>query len=241
MTDPNKALIAVVVDRSGSMSSCRTDMQGGFDAFIKAQRELPGECRVTLVQFDNFYEVVYVDKPIADVPPLVLSPRGSTALLDAIGRTVTEVGERLDKLPEDQRPGSVEVVIITDGEENASREWQPDTVRELLKRQQEVYSWRITFLGANIDAVATAADYGIPVASAMTFDTHHTVGTYTMASAASANFRGARSKGVAYGAAMAASAFDDSDRKKAMGKSEDDEDDQATSKPGMGKPVGTLP
>jgi hypothetical protein len=105
------------------MQSIREDTVGGFDAFIAEQREQPGECRVTLAQFDDQYELVYADRPIQEVPGLVLQPRGTTALLDAIGRLVTDAGAGLAALPEAERPGTVIVGIMTDGHENASKEW----------------------------------------------------------------------------------------------------------------------
>ena len=86
--------ITIVMDRSGSMSTCKTDMEGGLNTFIDKQKADPGRTLLKLVQFDNIYEAVYTAKPIADVPPFVLSPRGGTALLDALGRAITETGSR---------------------------------------------------------------------------------------------------------------------------------------------------
>ena len=123
MTDDNRVLIAVLLDRSGSMSSIKTDTEGGFAAFIDQQRGLNRDVRVTLAQFDTEYDVVYADRPLADVPPLALEPRGATALYDAIGRLVSDVGAELAAQPEEERPGAVIVVVLTDGHENSSREW----------------------------------------------------------------------------------------------------------------------
>ena len=121
MTDPQRTLIAVLLDRSGSMECVKSDTEGGFNAFIDEQRGEPGDARVTLAQFDTDYEVVYANRPIADVPPLALQPRGGTALYDALGRLITDVGAELAALPEDERPGTVVVVVLTDGHENSSR------------------------------------------------------------------------------------------------------------------------
>ena len=107
MTDPNLTHLYFLLDRSGSMVSLRADTIGGFDTFIAEQRTAPGRCRVTLAQFDNEYDEVYADRDIATVPSLVLVPRGSTALLDALGRLVVTAGERLAALPDAERPGSV--------------------------------------------------------------------------------------------------------------------------------------
>ena len=123
MTDPNLTHLYFLLDRSGSMHTIVEDTVGGFDAFIAEQRKTPGECKVTLAQFDDAYEEVYADRSVADVPSLVLEPRGTTALLDSVARLITDAGKRLAALPEDQRPGTVIVGIMTDGLENASREW----------------------------------------------------------------------------------------------------------------------
>ena len=99
MTDDNRVLIAVLLDRSGSMSSIKTDTEGGFAAFIDKQRGLDRDVRVTLAQFDTEYDVVYTERALAEVPPLVLDPRGATALYDAVGRLVSDVGAELAAKP----------------------------------------------------------------------------------------------------------------------------------------------
>src|SRR5437879_5693749 len=111
MTNQNLTHIVAILDRSGSMMSIREDMQGGFNNFIAEQAKTPGEVRVSLYQFDTEYDTVYENKPLAEVPALVLEPRGGTALLDAVGRTITTVGQKLAQLDEDDRPGLVVVVI----------------------------------------------------------------------------------------------------------------------------------
>lgn len=143
------------------MESIAKDMMGGFRQFIAEQQKLPGECRVTLTQFDNEYEVVYTAKLIADVPPMVLIPRGGTALLDAIGRTVTEAGQRYAHMKPEDRPSQVYCVIITDGQENASRLWIRETVFSLIAQQRDVYNWDFIFLGSDQNAITVANSYGI--------------------------------------------------------------------------------
>ena len=160
MTDATLTYLYFLLDRSGSMQSIRTDTEGGFDAFITEQRGLSGRCRVTLAQFDDRYEEVYADRDLADVPPLVLAPRGSTALLDALGRVIVEAGERLAALPEDQRPGSVIVGVITDGYENASREWTHPRIKDLIEQQTRDYGWQFLYLGADQDAIEEGAKKG---------------------------------------------------------------------------------
>ncbi len=170
MTDATTTLIAALLDRSGSMQAIADDTRGGFDAYIAQERGQPGTTLVTLAQFDDRYELVYSDRPIADVPALTLEPRGNTALLDAIGRFVTEVGAGLAALPEDQRPGDVTVLVMTDGMENASREWSYEAVRDLISQQETQYSWDFVFLGANMDAVQVGARMGFAAAKSLTYD-----------------------------------------------------------------------
>lgn len=169
MTQPGLTLIAALLDRSGSMQSIRSDTEGGFDAFIRSQREEPGEVLVTLAQFDDRYETVYAGRPLADVPALVLEPRGMTALLDGIGRLVTEVGTELAARPEPRRPSKVIVMVMTDGAENASREWTTTGVRALITQQERDYAWEFLFLGANIDAVGVGGALGFAADRSLTY------------------------------------------------------------------------
>jgi len=169
MTDPNLTHLYFLLDRSGSMVSLRQDTIGGFDTFIAEQRTAPGRCRVTLAQFDNEYDEVYADRDIATVPSLVLVPRGSTALLDALGRLVVTAGERLAALPEAQRPGSVVVGVMTDGYENASRDWTHDRIKALIEQQSHEYGWQFLYLGADQDAIEEGAKMGFAAGKSMTY------------------------------------------------------------------------
>ena len=158
---PGLTDITLVIDRSGSMEEIRTDAEGGVNAFIREQARQPGEALLTLVQFDDEHEFVHRGVPIKEVPPYTLVPRGSTALLDAVGRAINETGERLAKMPEAGRPGLVIFVIVTDGEENASHEFSKAQIKAMIDRQQTKYSWHFTFLGADQDAFAEAGGMGI--------------------------------------------------------------------------------
>lgn len=153
--------ITVVLDRSGSMESIKSDAIGGLNEFVRKQKEGAGECLFTLVQFDNVYEFVHTAQPIKQIPALTLEPRGSTALLDAVGRAILETGERFNKMDEAQRPGLVVFVILTDGQENSSKEFTKDKVKQMIEGQQNTYKWQFTFLGANQDAFAEAGGLGI--------------------------------------------------------------------------------
>lgn len=184
MTNSDYTDITVLLDRSGSMASIKTDMEGGFSVFLEDQVNLPGKCLLTLAQFDTQYDVVYEGLDIKIVPRLDLQPRGGTALLDAMGRLITETGERLAKLKEDQRPGNVIFVIITDGEENSSHEWTHERVMELVKRQTDDYQWNFTYIGANQDAIAVGRSIGVPMASSLTYDQGAAPMAFAAASAA---------------------------------------------------------
>lgn len=170
MTDTDKTLIAALLDRSGSMRAIAADMRGGFDSFIAKEKAQTGTTLVTLAQFDNVYDVVYRNRPIDTVPALELEPRGSTALLDAIGRFITDVGAGLAALPEDERPAAITVLVMTDGHENASREWTGEAVRALIAQQESVYAWDFVFLGANMDAVAVGTNLGFAPGKSLTYD-----------------------------------------------------------------------
>jgi hypothetical protein len=154
--------VALVVDRSGSMDSCRQEAQEAVNSFVKKQAEGVGECRVTLVEFDNEYRAVYENVLAGDAPRYVLEPRGMTALLDAMGRTIHSVGQSLSNMVEADRPGLVVVVVMTDGHENASKEYTQAKVAEMVKVQQEQYNWQFVFLGANPTVAAAAIALNVP-------------------------------------------------------------------------------
>jgi hypothetical protein len=169
MTDQTLTHLYFLLDRSGSMQSIKSDIEGGFAAFVDEQRTAPGACKVTLAQFDDRYDVVYADRDVADVPPLDLQPRSRTALHDAIGRLVTEAGAQLAGLPEERRPGTVIVAIMTDGLENASQEWSGSTVKALVEQQTREWGWQFMYLGADQDAVEVGTALGVPAAQSMTY------------------------------------------------------------------------
>jgi hypothetical protein len=164
--------IAFILDRSGSMASVKEQAIAGFNGFLADQAKEPGEARLTLVLFDDEYLVPVAAAPLAQVVPLhpkTYEPRASTALLDAIGRTIDELGQRLAATPEPERPGQVIVAILTDGEENSSRHFTWQDIATRIQHQRETYNWRFLFLGANQDAIATAAQLNIDRADAGTF------------------------------------------------------------------------
>lgn len=152
-----------ILDRSGSMQALNDDTIGGFNSMIEQQKKVEGEAYVTTVLFDDRIERLHKRVPLAAVKPLTdkeCFARGSTALLDAIGETVSHVNQAQEKLPEAERPAHTVVVITTDGQENSSREYNRDGIRRLIERQKKV-GWEFLFLGAGIDAFDEAGSLGI--------------------------------------------------------------------------------
>ena len=183
MTNSDLTLIAVLVDRSGSMSACRADMEGGINTFLDEQAAQPGQAEVALAQFDDHYELVWPIKPIAEKTDYRLVPRGCTALLDGMGKFITEIGEELAARAEADRPGKVIMVIVTDGYENSSREWSRAQIKELVTQQQDQWGWEFVFLGANMDAVAEGGSFGLSANSSLTYDVANAGGVLRSASA----------------------------------------------------------
>lgn len=154
-----KTEILVITDRSGSMGGICQDVIGGFNRFLKDQKKQPGDARMTYTQFDTQYEIVYQARPIhqvADLDENTFVPRGGTALFDAIGRTLNEQGKRIK---DEAWAELVVVCIITDGEENSSKEYSKDRVREMVSHA-EANGWKFLFLAANQDAFAASRGFG---------------------------------------------------------------------------------
>ncbi|PLR99251.1 vWA domain-containing protein [Bacillus sp. T33-2] len=172
----NLTEIIFLLDRSGSMAGLESDTIGGFNAFINRQCQLEGETMLTAVLFDDEYEILCngIDANNAKLTDREYYVRGCTALLDAVGKTILDVGQRLAKTSEEHRPGKVIFVITTDGMENASREFTYEKVKQLIKHQQEKYSWEFIFMGANIDAAKEADSIGIDVDNAYNFEATET-------------------------------------------------------------------
>lgn len=161
--------ITIILDRSGSMACVKDDTIGGYSTFIKSQQELPGECLLSMVQFNDAVGTVYSAIPIKEVPTLAFEPCGTTALLDAIGQTIHVTGSRFEALEEATRPGKVMIVIITDGAENASKRYSRDRVFDMIAQQTTKYAWQFVFLGANQDAIAAGGSLGIGLDRSLTY------------------------------------------------------------------------
>jgi uncharacterized protein YegL len=186
--------IVAILDRSGSMEHLTNDTIGGYNAFIEEQKQSPGEARLTTVLFDDKYEVLHQGVDIKKVKKITKKDyvaRGSTALLDALGKTINDIGLRLYNTAEADRPGKVIFFIITDGEENASVEFSHEKIKSMVELQKNTYSWEFIFMGANIDAFNAAASIGIQADRAFNF-TASEEGVFCSLSASSiavSNFR----------------------------------------------------
>ena len=160
----NLTEIVFILDESGSMYDLAADTIGGFNSYVEEQRHQPGEAYLTTVAFNTTPRTLHDHVNIKDVPRLTdrdYSPVGGTALMDAIGTTVTSVGKRLANTPENERPSKVIVVITTDGMENSSMEYTHSQIKEMIQHQQDKYSWEFIFIGAGIDAYSEASRIGI--------------------------------------------------------------------------------
>lgn len=213
MTDKNLTEVITIIDRSGSMGSVRDETISGFNVFLKEQQELPGRALLTMVQFDDQYELVHNAVDIKEVPPLnedTYVPRGMTALLDAVGKTINNVGDRLRSIPEPKRPKNIIFFIITDGYENSSREFNRSKIKEMIAHQEDKYSWNFSFMGANMDAFEEGASLGINARMCCNFDAD-SKGARAVYYAASDSLRSLRTSGV-IGSSMSASYASAADR-----------------------------
>jgi len=159
----NLTELVFILDRSGSMAGLESDTIGGFNSMLSKQRNEPGDAYVTTVLFDNRCELLHDRIPltgVADITARDYFVRGTTALLDAIGMTIQKIVQAHIHTAEAMRPGKTVFVIITDGMENASREYSADRVRAMIEKEK-TYGWEFLFLGANIDAIGAASRIGI--------------------------------------------------------------------------------
>ena len=178
MSKPNYTHIAIVIDRSGSMLGIKKDVEGGLNNFIQEQKAVEGEATITMAQFDDSYEMLYDMVKIANVPNFNLVPRGSTALLDAMGRTMEHVRDQISELKEEDRPSKAIFVFITDGGENASTIFNRARVFEMIEalRSEKDPTWDIVFMGANQDAISEGSNLGVRANASYTYaaDSHGT-------------------------------------------------------------------
>ena len=160
----NLTEIVAILDRSGSMIDLTNDTIGGFNTFLKEQQEVTGDAIISTVLFNDSYKLLHDRVDIKKVKPITEKDyiaKGYTALLDAMGKTINDIGLKLSNAAESERPGKVIFFIITDGEENSSREYSQEKVKEMVELQKNTYNWEFIFMGANIDSFSAAASMGI--------------------------------------------------------------------------------
>ena len=186
--------LVFILDKSGSMGGLEKDTIGGYNSMLAKQQTVEGEAVITTVLFDNDYELLHDRIDIKAVKPITEKEYrigGSTALLDAIGRTIHKISNVQKNTAKDYRAEKILFVIITDGEENASREYSAQKIRAMIERQKNRYGWEFIFLGANIDAVETAERFGIAPDRAQSYhsDSAGTELNYQVVSKAVSTFR----------------------------------------------------
>lgn len=197
MSDPNYTAVTLLIDRSGSMDEIRKAAEDGINEFIGSQRHTDGRRTIRVVQFDDptwgdFCKTVCPSTDPKDIPKITIEPRGMTALLDAMGRTIADFGAEIYEMPEDQRPGTVIFAVMTDGYENASTEFAWPLIKARVERAQKEDGWQILYLGANQDAFTVGGKLGVPRGRTMTYaSTDHgtrsatqSLGAYTTSAAA---------------------------------------------------------
>ena len=164
MEKNNITELVFILDRSGSMSGLESDTIGGFNAMIEKQRKQDGECYVSTVLFDNVSEVLHDRVKLSEIRPMTedeYTVRGSTALIDAIGGAIHHIGNIHKYARPEDVPAHTMFIITTDGMENASHRYSSERIKKMIERQKSRYGWEFLFIGANIDAVETAARFGI--------------------------------------------------------------------------------
>lgn len=190
----NLTELVFILDKSGSMSGLEADTIGGYNAMLAKQKAVNGEARITTVLFDNNYELLHDRIDIRAVSPMTEKEYfvgGSTALLDAIGSAINNVGNAQNQTSEEYRADKVLFVITTDGMENASREYDYCKIRAMVERQKSKYNWEFIFLGANIDAMDVAGRFGIAPNRVQNYhaDSQGTQLNYEVVTEAVTNFR----------------------------------------------------
>jgi len=210
MTDPHYTAVSLLIDRSGSMTVIHEAAQDAINEFIlgqaSASTQLGDKRTIRLATFDIALELVHTSRPARDCPKFILEPRATTALLDSMGRTIVDFGHELARMPADERPDTVIFAVMTDGLENASREYKYDQIAAMVRHQETHYNWQFLYLGANQDAIRTGENLGI--------DRDHSI-TYAATDQGTRSVLDSMSGYVASAAAGADPAFSDEDRQNA--------------------------
>jgi Mg-chelatase subunit ChlD len=184
--------IVFVVDKSGSMSSIKNDAIGGFNSFLDEQKKVEGDARVSLVLFDTKFKPLYENVTLDRAESLTevnYRPGGCTSLYDAMGYTMKSLKDKIKSLSDEQKPDRVIFVILTDGEENSSREYTKGMVFEKVKKLEEKKNWRFLYLGANQDAMIEGGKIGISKFNTVTYDTKNIGHAFAAASQYTKQYR----------------------------------------------------
>jgi len=218
----NGTLIAVILDESGSMTSCRAATISGFNEFVQGQRSASGagEAYLSLVKFDAPHiKKVYENVHVGSVPMLnseTYAPNGGTNLMDAIGQTLNSVNAVLAGHAQESRPG-VLVVIITDGQENSSQKYTGDQIKSMVKAAEES-DWTFTFLGANVDAFSMGSTFGMNASNSINYSTSSMGATMDVLTKTTVNLRTAKMAGTSTAEIYSQSLYSNADRSRTMGK-----------------------
>ena len=175
--------IVFILDRSGSMAGLEADTIGGFNSLIAKQKQEPGRALISTVLFYDKSEVLYDRVPIDTIEPMTDKSyyvRGCTALLDALGKSIHHIGNVHKYARPEDRPDQTLFIITTDGIENASKWYSYEKIKTMVERQQSRYGWEFIFLGANIDAISVARQFGI--------DEHHAANYHADQAGTALNF-----------------------------------------------------
>lgn len=190
--------VVFILDRSGSMGGLETDTIGGFNAMIRKQKEEEGEALISTVLFDDRSEVLYDRVAVGKVEPMTEKQyyvRGCTALLDALGGAIHHIKNVQKYAREEDKPEKTLFIITTDGMENSSRQYKHAEVKRMVEKQQKKHGWEFLFLGANIDAIEVAGQFGISENRAINYESDHagTALNYEVLSKAVSAFRASKS------------------------------------------------
>ncbi|MFL4474072.1 VWA domain-containing protein [Paeniglutamicibacter sp. MACA_103] len=213
MSNNDSALLVFLLDRSGSMFDIKRDIEGGLNAYIAEQKAQPGTATASLYLFDDRFEAAYRNMPLAEVPHFNLEPRGTTALYDAIGRTITDVRQQIAKLPADKRPGIVHFNIASDGLENASTKYTQRSIRELIQTQEKVDKWVISYMGCDQDAVEVGTSLGVSPDRSLTYTRDTAAEAMDTYSLMTTSVRGATRRGADWDEVLAEGVFTERQRK----------------------------
>lgn len=171
--------VAFIIDESGSMYSSTNDVVGGFNQMIEEQKkENDGQCSISLFTFNNRVKELYLGKDVNDINGINYSPNGCTAMNDGIGSAIDKIGQWLNNMDEAERPSKNIIVIMTDGEENASQEYSLEKVKEMIKHQENKYNWTFIYMGTDLTNLKDANSLGIKlrsVSSRKAFSTNYTI------------------------------------------------------------------